>query len=73
MLDDADFSGAELRGADLSGASLEDMDLRGADLDGVTWGELKSVKGANLDGVKKAPAGFVEWALGHGAVRKEEE
>jgi hypothetical protein len=72
-LDDADLTGAELRGADLTGASLEDVDLRDANLEGVKWGELKSVKGANLYGVKNAPAGFMEWALGHGAVAKRGE
>jgi hypothetical protein len=33
---------------------------------------LKSMKGTNLYGVRNAPAGFVEWALGHGAVREKE-
>lgn len=42
-------------------------------LEGIQWGDLRSVKGANVEGVKNAPAGFVEWAVGHGAVRKEEE
>jgi len=73
VLDEADFSGAELREADLTGASLEDADLRGADLEGVKWGALQSVKGANVWGVKNAPSGFVEWAVGRGAVRKDEE
>jgi hypothetical protein len=68
VLDDADFAGAELQDADLTGASLEDTDLEGADLEGVKWGQLRSVKGLNIYAVKKAPAGFVEWALGHGAV-----
>ena len=72
-LDGADLTGAELSGADLTGTSLEDADLRDVNLEGVKWGELKSVKGANVLGVKNAPAGFVEWALGHGAVRREEE
>lgn len=73
LLDDADFTGAELRNADLTGASLENTDLRGADLESVNWGQLRSVKGTNVYGVKKAPAGFVEWALGHGAVEAKEE
>jgi hypothetical protein len=72
VLDEADLTGADLRGADLAGASLEDADLRDADLEGMSWKDLKSVKGANLQGVKGAPAGFVEWALGHGAVMKKE-
>jgi hypothetical protein len=62
-----------LRDADLTGASLENTDLRSANLEGATWGELRSVKGTNVYEVKKAPAGFVEWALGHGAVQVKEE
>jgi Pentapeptide repeats (8 copies) len=73
VLDDADFTGAELRDTDLTGASLENTDLRSANLEGAKWGELRSVKGTNVYGVKKAPAGFVEWALGHGAVQVKEE
>ena len=72
MLDEADLTGAELRGADLAGASLEDADLRDADLQGMNWKDLKSVKGANVQGVKRASAGFVEWATAHGAVMKKE-
>ena len=73
VLDDADFSGAELRDADLTGASLEDTDLEGADLEGVKWGNLRSVKGMNVYGVRKAPAGFLEWAFGQGAVATKEQ
>lgn len=73
VLDEADLSGADMKGADLSGASLGDTDLRGADLEGMKWNSLQSVKGVNLLGVKNAPSGFVEWAITHGAVRKEEE
>lgn len=71
VLNDADFTGADLKRADLTGANLENVDLRNADLDGVKWGSLVSVKGANVLGVKNAA--FVEWAVGHGAVRREEE
>ena len=73
VLDDADFTGAELRDTDLTGASLENTDLRSANLEGAKWGELRSVKGTNVYGVKKAPPGFVGWALGHGAVQVKEE
>ena len=72
MLDEADLNGAVLRGADLTGSSLADADLRGADLQGAKWNDIRSVKGANVLGVKNA-AGFVEWAVAHGAVRKEGE
>ena len=62
-----------MRDADLTGASLEDTDLEGADLEGVKWGQLRNVKGMNVYGVRKAPAGFLEWALAQGAVATKEE
>ena len=65
VLDDGDFTGANFKNADLTGASLENTDLRDADMEGAKWGSLRSVKGANVQGVKNAA--FVEWALGHGA------
>lgn len=72
-LNDADFTGADLRNADLTGTSLENADLREADLEGVKWGDLQSVRGANVRGVKNAPAGFVEWVMGHGGVATKEQ
>jgi hypothetical protein len=71
VMDNSDLTGADLRGADLTGVSLEDADLRRADLEGINWKALKSVKGANLYGVKNPPEGFLEWAAQHGAVKKE--
>jgi hypothetical protein len=68
VLDDADLSGAKLNGADFTGASLENVDLWNAELQGMRWEALRSVKGANVYGVRNAPAGFVEWAKAHGAV-----
>ena len=72
-MDEADFSGADLRAADLSETSLEGADLAGANLEGVKWSRLRSVQGLNVYLVKNAPAGFVDWAMGHGAVVKKEE
>lgn len=72
-LDSGDFTGAELKEADLTGASLEDADLRNADLEGMKWGQLGSVKGLNVYGVKHAPAGFVNYVMSHGGVSKAEE
>ena len=66
-LREADLNGASLAGADLEGAALDDADLRHADLKGIAWERLKSVKGANIAGVRNAPAGFAEWALKNGA------
>lgn len=71
-LESADLNGAALRGANLTGTTLEEADLRGADLRGAKWSDIRSVKGANVLGVKNA-AGFVEWAVAHGAVKKEGE
>jgi hypothetical protein len=71
VLNDADFTGADLKNTDLSGASLKNVDLRNAELEGVKWGSLQNVKGTNVFGVKNAPSGFVEWMVGHGAVREE--
>jgi uncharacterized protein YjbI with pentapeptide repeats len=67
-LRNADLEGSSMVGADLSSASLDDADLRGADLRDVAWQRVKAVKGANVAGVKNAPAGLVEWALKNGAV-----
>jgi Pentapeptide repeats (8 copies) len=67
-LKDADLTGASLAGVDLSGATLDDADLRNANLQDAKWQQIKSIKGANIAGVKSAPPGFVEWALKNGAV-----
>ena len=71
-LDDADFTGASFTSANLTGASLANTDLRDADLQGAQWSDLRSVKGANVLGVKNAGA-FVAWAVAHGAVRRSED
>lgn len=73
FLDDADFTGAELRDADLTGTSLERADFSRVDLESVKWEQVRSVKKMNIYGVKNAPVGFVNWALGHGAVETKEE
>jgi hypothetical protein len=69
-LRNSDLMGASLVGADLTGARLDDADLRGTDLKDAKWQQVKSVKGANVAGVKNAPAGFVDWALKNGAVEQ---
>lgn len=66
-LADADFYGANLSGADLTRADLTDADLSNADLRGMIWHNLKAVDSVNIYGVHNAPAGFVEWAMQHGA------
>jgi len=67
-LRNADLEGARLTAASLSGTMLDNADLQGADITDIRWQQLKSLKGANIAGVRNAPAGFVKWALDHGAV-----
>jgi hypothetical protein len=71
-LGDADLAGSSLVGADLAGAVLDDADLRQADLKDVQWQRIKSIKGANVLGVRNAPEGFRVWAMAHGAVVQPE-
>jgi len=83
-LDDADFTGADLSAADLDDADLRCVDLTDANLAGATlanadlsnttlsnlhWREIRSLKKANIFGVKNPPEGFVAWAKQHGAVQ----
>ena len=67
-LKDADLVGTDLAGADLGQADLSGADLRSAALGSVKWKEIRSIKAANIAGVKGAPEGFVQWALANGAV-----
>jgi len=71
-LHDADLVGADLEGARLDGVDLGSADLRRAKLKGIEWKQIKSVKGANVAGVQDAPEGFVQWALGNGAIQAAE-
>ena len=78
QLDRASFAGADLRNADLNGSSLsnadlegavfDNADLRGVDLAGARWQDIRSIAGANVANIRNPPAGFVSWALKHGAV-----
>jgi hypothetical protein len=70
-LQDADLTDADLTGADLSGAALSNADLTNTNLANLQWRGLRSVKSANIYGVKNAPDGFVPWAKQHGAVQTE--
>jgi pentapeptide repeat protein len=64
----ADLQGAFLKGADLSGAELGTADLRVADLAEIRgWQSIRSASYLLLDGIRHAPAGFLEWAKAHGA------
>lgn len=70
-LSDADLVGSNLAGAKLDSADLTSADLRDANLKDVVWQHVGSMKSANIAGIKKAPAGFREWALAHGAIEND--
>jgi len=72
-LDGSDLTGADLTGADFTDATLADADLTNADLREIRWEHITSVKNANIFGVKNSPAGFVEWAMKHGAAQQGTE
>lgn len=65
--DESDLNGADLTGTNLAGASFNDADFTGADLRDARWEHIVAMKNANIAGVKNAPAGFIEWAVKHGA------
>ncbi len=81
-LEAADFAGADLTGANLKGAVLKRANLAGArlglaDLRGAIlaevggWKEIETVSYLQCAGVRGAPAGFLVWALGKGAVDQD--
>jgi hypothetical protein len=69
-LADADLAGSSVADADLSDTVLDNSDLRQADLKDIQWQRMKSIKGANIAGVRNAPEGFVRWAKNNGAVER---
>ena len=68
-LTDTDFCSAGLQMADLENATLDDADLGNADLRGINWRRIRSIRKANIAGIRNAPEGFVAWALKNGAVQ----
>jgi hypothetical protein len=73
QMDDGDFEGANFNKADLSGAVLDNADLRLVSLRDSQCDEIRSIHGANVYGLRDAPAGFVDWALKHGAVQSQSD
>ena len=71
VLEDADLFGVNLSEAKMAQANLGQADLRNADLRGSHWDMIANIRLANIHGVKNAPAGFVDWAISHGAVDVE--
>jgi hypothetical protein len=70
-MNNVDLWGSDLTGAKLDGADMENADLGSANLRDIQWEQLKSIKMANIAGVKNAPEGFCEWALKNGAVQTD--
>lgn len=70
-LDDADLQNADLSEADLAEAVFDNADLRYVTAGNANWNRLRSIRGADVFGVRNAPPGFLEWALKHGAVQME--
>ncbi len=67
-LSNADLTGASLVSVDFSGATLDNADLRNTDLRDAQWQTIRSLRGANIAGIKNPPTGFVAWALEKGAI-----
>ncbi|HEX4662878.1 MAG TPA: pentapeptide repeat-containing protein [Terriglobales bacterium] len=72
-MDDADLQGTNLSDADLSGATLDNADLRFVAMNNTNWSNIRSIKRANLFGVRNAPNGFLQWSVKHGAVQIEND
>lgn len=68
-LREADLTAANLTGSDLSGAQLDGADLRSANLQNLRWQQIRSVKGTVIANAQNPPAGFIPWAIAHGAVQ----
>jgi uncharacterized protein YjbI with pentapeptide repeats len=63
-LDGSDLSSVDLTDTDVAGVSLLGSDLSHANLDNLkNWRAIRSLYGANLYGVRNAPAGFIRWAV----------
>jgi len=69
----ASLSGASLQGADFTGARLSAADLSEADLYNVKGLRECTLSYTNIEGVRRAPQGFREWALEQRAVNRSTE
>ncbi len=63
-----DLVGSDMSGANLSYSDLDSADLRSVNLKDVQWKQIKSIKNANIAGVKGVPEGLIAWALQNGAI-----
>jgi uncharacterized protein YjbI with pentapeptide repeats len=69
----ASLAGASLQGADFTGARLSAADLSDADLYNAKGLRDCTLSYTNIEGVRRAPSGFREWALEQGAVNQATE
>jgi hypothetical protein len=67
-IEDADLNQAVLVKANLVRADLDRDDLRYADLQGAAWQQIRSLKLANIYGIRNAPPEFLVFAQKQGAV-----
>ncbi len=72
-LQECDLSGADLTDASFDAADLTDADLHNADLRDLRWQNIAAIRNASVAGVRNPPAGFLSWALAHGAVQNPSE
>jgi uncharacterized protein YjbI with pentapeptide repeats len=71
---DANLCAARLIGARIKAVDFSRADLRRADMTGlVDWRDIRSIRLANVFGVREPPSGFLEWARAHGAVEIEDD
>lgn len=69
----ASLVGATLQGADFTGARLSAADLSQADIFNAKGLRECTLSYTNIEGIRRAPSGFREWALEHGAVNEATE
>ena len=72
-LRDTDLNGSNLGSSDLRETDLSRADLRNCDLQSIDWERITNINLANVFGVREARTGFVQWAVGHGAVLVESD
>jgi len=62
------LSNADLSGANFEKTSLVGADLTNANISHIKWSEETYVTNMNIYGVSNPPPGFLDWAIGRGAV-----
>lgn len=72
-LEDADLADANLEFSNLTNTNLRNADLSHTDLRGIQWHSISAIDSANVYGARNAPAGFIPWAMQHGAMSRRDE